>query len=74
MFEDSDRSDQHVTVAAEHNAAKRKWLIKGDPRITQNEIEDNFNLSLAGLNWILRHHLCVGKHPLDAPLPHMTEE
>ena len=44
-FEDSDRCGRPGTVATEQNVAKVKYLIKEDPQMTENEIEDSLNLS-----------------------------
>ena len=40
-FEDNDYCGQPVTFATEQTVAKVKCLIKGDPRITENDIFKN---------------------------------
>ena len=41
MFKDSGRCGEFVTVHTEQNVAKVKYLIKEDPRITENEIKSS---------------------------------
>ena len=70
----TDRCGQPVTVATEQNVVAMECLIKEDPRITENEIKDSFNLSSGSLNRILRHHLGVWKR-CARWVPHrLTEE
>ena len=48
-FKDGDRCGHPVTVATEHDVAKVKSLIKGDPRITETEIKRQFESFIGGL-------------------------
>ena len=51
-----------------------KYLKKEDPRITENEIRDNSNLSSRSFNPTLRHHLGVWRHCARGVHKQLTEE
>ena len=48
--------------------------ISGDPRVTENEMKDNLNLSSGSLDRILRHHPGVRKRCARWVLHQRTEE
>ena len=74
MFKDSGRCGEFVTVHTEQNVAKVKYLIKEDPRITENEIKDILYLLLRSSDRIFLHHLDVRKRCACWVLHQLTEE
>ena len=56
-FEDSAHYGLFVTVTTEQNVATVKCRMTEEPRITENEIRNNFNRSSGCWNRIFRHHL-----------------
>ena len=56
-IEDSGRCGQPMTVATVQNVVKVECLIKEDPRVTESELTDDFNLSSGSLS----------RNPLSSP-------